>query len=79
MILKDQINLLDRIDYLIQRHATGTPKQLAHKLNLSERMVYNYILVLKTEFNAPIVYSRTLQSYMYTEQVTFQVGFKKNS
>ena len=77
MILKEQLNLISRLDFLIQHHATGTPKQLAYKLDLSERMVYNYIKIMKTEFNAPIIYSRNLQSYIYTEQVAFHVGFLK--
>ena len=77
MDLKDQIQLLSRLHFLIEHHATGTPVQLASKLGLSERMVYHYVNLLKSEFEAPIVYSRTLQSYIYTEQVDFQIGFKK--
>lgn len=68
---------LQHIDRLAQTQSTGTPKQLAEKLNCSERMVYWYIQFLRKELKAPLVYSRKRFSYYYTENgvLTFQ-GFR---
>lgn len=62
---------------MTQTQSTGTPKQLAEKLNCSERMIYTYINYLRNELNAPIAYSRKRSTYYYTEQglMTLQ-GFR---
>lgn len=54
--------------HLIEKERTGTPKELAKRLELSERMVYNYVDVLRKDLNAPVVYNRTKQTYQYNEQ-----------
>jgi len=53
---------------LIEKERTGTPKELAKRLELSERMVYNYVDLLKKDLKAPVVYNRTKQTYQYNEQ-----------
>ena len=63
--------MIIKIQQLIEAiHAgeTGTPKELSSKLGVSERMVYNYLDVLKNEFGAPIRYSRAMKSYFFTEE-----------
>lgn len=68
---------IDRIDYLnslISKEATGTPRELALKLRISERAVYNYIQLLKSR-DAPIFYDRKRNSYCYSEDGTFQFTF----
>jgi transcriptional antiterminator len=52
---------------LIEKERTGTPKELARRLELSERMVYNYVGVLRKDLNAPIVYNRFRQTYQFQE------------
>ena len=37
--------------YLVQKERTGTPIEVAMKLGVSERMIYNYVGILKNEFN----------------------------
>jgi len=44
---------------------TGTPKQLAHKLDISERSINYYIAFLRNELKAPIIYDRKLETYLY--------------
>jgi transcriptional antiterminator len=44
---------------------TGTPKELASKLGISERSVYNYISYMKTDLQAPIGYDNQKGSYSY--------------
>jgi transcriptional antiterminator len=70
------INIIIKIDELIKRETTSSPAVMANKLNLSERTVFNYIKFMKHELNAPIAFSRTLNSYRYKELGGFR--FKWN-
>lgn len=65
---------LIRLDYFIHIKATGTPKQLAAKLNIGERSVRGYISVLK-ELGAPIIYCRKRNTYYYQEEGRFYCKF----
>ncbi len=65
---------LKRLDYFIHIKATGTPKQLAAKLNIGERCVRGYISILK-EFGAPITYCRKRNTYYYQEEGRFYCKF----
>jgi predicted DNA-binding transcriptional regulator YafY len=49
---------------LIDKKATDNPKQLAKKLGVCERIVYNYIEILK-DMGAPILYCFATESYCY--------------
>lgn len=66
-----------RIDKLIQLKATGSPEELSKKLCISKRLVYDYILKMKT-LGAPIEYCGKRKSYQYTEPVSFECKFIKN-
>jgi hypothetical protein len=68
--------LLERLDHLIHIKATGTPKQLADKLNICERGVRGYISILK-DLGAPIIYCRKRNSYCYQEEGRFYCKFLK--
>lgn len=59
------IDRVNRLHELIKRKSTGKPETLAKKLNLSVSRVYQIIEELKL-MQVPIAYSRTLQSYYYT-------------
>ena len=71
MKLIEQIQLLDRLDKLIRRKATGNSQQLARRLNVSQRTVYNLLESLRA-FGAEINYCRHRQTYYYTCEVKFQ-------
>jgi transcriptional antiterminator len=62
------ISKIKNLIHLIEKERTGTPKELAKRLELSERMVYNYVDVLRKDLKAPIVYNRIKQTYQYNEQ-----------
>ncbi len=62
---------------LIEKQKTGNPAELSKKLAVSERMVYKYLDVLKTEFNAPIKYNRSTQSYYFTEAGTIDLRWQE--
>jgi transcriptional antiterminator len=51
--------------YLVEKERTGTPKDLAVILDVSERTIYHYVQILKMEFNAPIEYNQYRKSYYF--------------
>ena len=53
---------------LVEKERTGSPKEVAKKLLVSDRMIHNYVNVLRTHFDAPIEYNRYKKSYCYTEE-----------
>jgi predicted DNA-binding transcriptional regulator YafY len=67
---------LEYLDNLIRLKATGDPKTLAKKLNISVRAVYDYINTLKAQ-GAPINYNRHKETYYYDEQGHFCFKFMR--
>jgi len=74
MKILTQIERIKYIDWLIRRKATGTPKQLAEKLNVSVITVYRYIRDLK-DMGAPIKFCKYCESYKYTDE-NYKFEFK---
>ncbi|SDF62621.1 HTH domain-containing protein [Mucilaginibacter pineti] len=70
------IHYLKRIDQLIHLKATGSPFDLASKLEISERCLYNYIKLMK-DHGAPIKFCKQRRSYYYVERGRFQLKFLK--
>jgi transcriptional antiterminator len=70
------IRKIIRIHKLISTETTGNPKELAERLEVSERSIYNYIAFIKTELNAPVEYDNLKKSYYYTQDCEFNLeGF----
>jgi len=67
-------NRLEYLDHLIRLKATGAPRSLAKKLNISVRAVYDYINMLKS-MGAPINYNRQKGTYFYKEEGCFRFRF----
>ncbi len=72
--LEEQINQIEQLDQLIRMQATGSPKQLAGRLGVSEASLFRLLDVMK-KLKAPIKYDIYLQSYIYEYQVHFEFGF----
>ena len=72
--IERQIELIERLDRLIRLQATGNPKQLARRLEISKASLFRVFEVMK-RLNAPIVFDIALQSYVYEEEVNFRFGF----
>lgn len=70
------IRIIIRIDILISKEMTGSPKKLASKIGITERSVYNYIAFMKNEMKAPIVYDYSKVSYIYKEEWDFKFNKK---
>ncbi len=65
------IRIIIRLNELIEAEQTGSPKELASKLNISIRTVHNYIAFMKKEMKAPIVYNYQRLSYVYENECEF--------
>ncbi len=63
-----------RIDLLIARKATGTPKELSEKLEISESTLYEYLGIMK-EIGAPIKYDPVKNTYYYEIIGRFMIKF----
>lgn len=72
--MKIDLTLLKRIHESIAREATGCPDYMAKKFDISKRLLYTLLDYLKTEFNAPIAYSRLKETYYYTEEWELYIG-----
>lgn len=68
------LHRLQRIDHLIRIKGTGTPKQLANKIGVSERRIYVYLELMKQQ-GAPIRFCNSRQSYFYDCEGEFRVTF----
>jgi hypothetical protein len=74
MNLIQKLELIERVDALIRRKATGCPTELSNKLTISKRNVFNIINTMK-DLGAPIRFCKHMNSYYYEEKVTFSFGF----
>ncbi len=74
MPIQKYIERLRYLDSLIQTKATGTVKQLAKKLDISEISVLQYIKAMK-EMGCPIKYCRRRNCYYYTEEGKVLISF----
>ena len=66
MKIHTHIERIKCLNSLIQREATGTPLQLAEKLNVSKATANRLIAELRDR-GAPILYCKHSQRYKYTE------------
>ncbi len=65
MSLASYIHRIEQLDQLIRLKSTGSPKQLAAKLGISERAWYQLREELVHEFGFPISYCRRNRTYYY--------------
>ena len=70
MTFIEKLFLLDRLHKLILRKGTGAPSDLAYRLEVSERTVYNLINTLR-DLGADIDYCNYRCSYYYKSEVVF--------
>lgn len=76
-MLQEMIVRLNSLDYYIRTKSTGTPKQLAIKLNLCERQTREYVNLFK-ELGAPVKYDRSRNCYYYEFEGVFNFKFSKD-
>ena len=73
---KHYFDRLEYLDDLIRKKATGSPRTLASKMNVSLRTVYEYIDILRS-LGGPITYSKNRETYYYSEAGSFCFKFIK--
>lgn len=61
------ITKIKHLIHFINQNGTGTPVELAERLGLSERMVYNYVRLLKDELRTPVEYNKFKKTYYFEE------------
>lgn len=69
-----KLKKIERLDGLIRRKATGSPKDLARRIDVAESTIYEYIKLMR-DMGAPIEFDRFGNTYYYTTTIQFQVGF----
>ena len=70
MSIKKDFERIKYIDQLIRNQTTGTPNELAEKLNISPRHLYNILHDL-ADLGAKIIYDKNNQSYKYLNEIDF--------
>lgn len=68
---------LQQLHKLIVNENSGTPKEIASLMQISERSVHLLIEQLK-DYNAIICYSRSRKTYYYCEDFDLQVSISVN-
>lgn len=73
MKFREQLRKLKRLDGLISRSATGSPEELARRLDVSKPSIFRYINELKS-CGAEIKYDSWRQSYRYEEPFSLDLN-----
>ncbi|NBB20071.1 hypothetical protein GVN20_11965 [Runella sp. CRIBMP] len=60
---------------LITAKSTGTPRQMAQRLGISERAWYYLLDQLRNDYGLPILYCRFRCSYYYTDDASHWEDF----
>ena len=77
--MKRLVNLqkVARMDNLIRHASTGSPEQFAKRLGMSRSTLFETIMYLKEEMNAPIIYDSSRPSYVYAYPPKFYLSFER--
>lgn len=63
---------LRQLHVLIEQEHTGSPKELARRMKVSERLVYLLLEYLK-DYNASIEYDRSRRTYYYADDFQLDI------
>ncbi len=74
MSFLNQLNLLNRIHFLIKKKGTGSPKEFAIRLGISRTSIFRQIGILK-KMGARIYYCKHRNSYVYEEDFILSFSF----
>jgi len=68
-----QIEQYKKLDKLIEQACTGTPDELAVRLQISRTQLYTFLESMKF-LGAPIKYNRVLKSFYYTYKFKLSIS-----
>jgi transcriptional antiterminator len=74
MNLQKQTVRINKAHQLILEEKTGTPKEFADKLHISRSQLYNVLDLLK-EYDAPVKYSKKINSFYYTKPFHLELKY----
>ncbi|MCL2414972.1 MAG: HTH domain-containing protein [Bacteroidales bacterium] len=74
----EKLKTLAALEKLIRQECTGTPKQLARRLSISERTLYRKIEILKSH-GSEIKFSRIRNTFYYSNDEVVDVHFSIKS
>jgi len=77
MSLMNDVSQFKKLDRLIRHRVTGTPDELAEKMNVSRATVFRLIARYKEEFDAPVYFDRSLKSYCYEYAGKLNIKFEE--
>lgn len=69
-----QIERFQILSKLIQEQNTGSPEELAKRLNVSRRQLYNYLESLK-DIGIEICYSRKYDTFYFGDRKKLKINF----
>ena len=69
-----QIERLQLLNKLLEQERTGTPEELAQRLGIKRRTLYDMIESIKS-LGADVVYDRKLQTFYYRNHQKIKVNF----
>lgn len=70
-----QIERLQKLNKLLTQQNTGSPDELAKRLNLKRTQLYEVMDQLKLE-GAPIAYNRKLGTFYYTSNFNLEINLQ---
>ena len=70
-----QVERFQKLNKLISQQNTGTPSELAERLNLKRSQLYEVLDLLKIQ-GAPIKYSRKLKTFYYADDFNLEIDLK---
>lgn len=76
-MIQKLINRFAYLDLLIRKRATGSPKELATRLGITERAWFKIRDELVNELDLPLAYDPNRQTYYYTEEGKLVFGFQR--
>lgn len=68
-----QIQQLRKLHGMIKLESTGSPREMARKMNISERQLYHLLEQLR-DMEAPIRYNRRAGTYYYSDEFDLLVN-----
>ena len=64
---------LERLHFLIENEISGSPKDIANRLHISERIVYHLLEELR-DYNALIYFDRSRKTYYYCNEFQLRIA-----
>ena len=77
MSIIEKIQKLERLHLAIKQEISGTPEDIAKRINISRACLYIYIEELKN-LGAEIEYSRNSHCFFYKNNFSFKISITNN-